>query len=464
MAAQLKVNEWILEYYANEIFKEFNENHKLSSQTMSLVEVLIMNQSYNKKDTVNELIIFLMVLCRLSDGSDPTIVYEEHENSDDGSEISLSSCTPLEDLISHWKALVNMQVDEDIVAEGNELTHIIQLESVLVCLRIDEQDRAKAVFDRQFGTVDESNKELMKTVRRLKNMVSSTQPVKKNVYTDFLGKILKFLNKIPSTLRRPSLIIAAEEALNSLDKCPHKGGSGDADQGSNSFTRTRSKENSTDSTTSDTEKGKAGKKHDTSNEKEKRKLWNENKERFGENQEEPSSSGLGNEPQNKSSSDECKSPNKKLRRDGKTYKSLISPEKSPGKPSRSSTPQKKKSDLHAEKAGPSGRSRQENRVDRHLSEHLNSSSDSSDVCVNDELEDEFNRISTLSTTSRGRKKWTDEEMEEFYDATVMLGVGKWAQIKEYMGTERTGVMLKDKWRNMVKNGDIERFAKVKKRK
>ncbi|WAR21383.1 hypothetical protein MAR_015357 [Mya arenaria] len=279
MAAQLKVNEWILEYYANEIFKEFNENHKLSSQTMSLVEVLIMNQSYNKKDTVNELIIFLMVLCRLSDGSDPTIVYEEHENSDDGSEISLSSCTPLEDLISHWKALVNMQVDEDIVAEGNELTHIIQLESVLVCLRIDEQDRAKAVFDRQFGTVDESNK-------------------------------------------------AAEEALNSLDK-------------------------------------------------------------------------------------------------------------------------------HAEKAGPSGRSRQENRVDRHLSEHLNSSN---------ELEDEFNRISTLSTTSRGRKKWTDEEMEEFYDATVMLGVGKWAQIKEYMGTERTGVMLKDKWRNMVKNGDIERFAKVKKRK
>ena len=64
-----------------------------------------------------------------------------------------------------------------------------------------------------------------------------------------------------------------------------------------------------------------------------------------------------------------------------------------------------------------------------------------------------------------KKKWTEEEMSEFYSAVKMFGVGKWAQIKNHLNTSRSNVMLKDKWRNMVKNDDVGRLeAERKKRK
>lgn len=62
-----------------------------------------------------------------------------------------------------------------------------------------------------------------------------------------------------------------------------------------------------------------------------------------------------------------------------------------------------------------------------------------------------------------KRKWSESEMLEFYDAVQTCGVGKWAQIKEYLSTSRTNVMLKDKWRNMVKSGDAERIRDSRKR-
>jgi len=35
----------------------------------------------------------------------------------------------------------------------------------------------------------------------------------------------------------------------------------------------------------------------------------------------------------------------------------------------------------------------------------------------------------VSKLSKGRKKWSEEEMEEFYDAVVTIGVGRWAVVK-----------------------------------
>lgn len=62
-----------------------------------------------------------------------------------------------------------------------------------------------------------------------------------------------------------------------------------------------------------------------------------------------------------------------------------------------------------------------------------------------------------------KRKWSESEMVEFYDAVQTCGLGKWAQIKEYLNTSRTNVMLKDKWRNMVKSGDAERIRESRKR-
>jgi hypothetical protein len=62
-----------------------------------------------------------------------------------------------------------------------------------------------------------------------------------------------------------------------------------------------------------------------------------------------------------------------------------------------------------------------------------------------------------------KRKWTEDEMLEFYDAVKTIGVGRWAEIKEYMGSERTGVMLKDKWRNMIKSGDLKQIEEDRKK-
>ena len=70
--------------------------------------------------------------------------------------------------------------------------------------------------------------------------------------------------------------------------------------------------------------------------------------------------------------------------------------------------------------------------------------------------------STSLTKKRG--KWTEDEMSDFYDAVVSFGVGKWAEIKDFLGTSRTGVQLKDKYRNMLKSGDLANLEKRRKKK
>ena len=69
-------------------------------------------------------------------------------------------------------------------------------------------------------------------------------------------------------------------------------------------------------------------------------------------------------------------------------------------------------------------------------------------------------------TTGGHKKvmWSQEEMEEFYDAVQIFGVGKWAEIRDHLSTSRSSVKLKDKWRTMTRRGDIEEIQKKRNKK
>ena len=71
----------------------------------------------------------------------------------------------------------------------------------------------------------------------------------------------------------------------------------------------------------------------------------------------------------------------------------------------------------------------------------------------------------LGTVSipKHRKVWSQEEMEDFYDAVKVFGVGKWAEIRDHLGTSRSSVQLKDKWRTMLKRGDVQELKKKRKR-
>ena len=66
----------------------------------------------------------------------------------------------------------------------------------------------------------------------------------------------------------------------------------------------------------------------------------------------------------------------------------------------------------------------------------------------------------------GHKKvmWSQEEMEEFYDAVMIFGVGNWAKIRDHLCTTRSSVKLKDKWRTMEKRGDVQELQNRRKKK
>ncbi|XP_056595090.1 telomeric repeat-binding factor 1 [Triplophysa dalaica] len=63
--------------------------------------------------------------------------------------------------------------------------------------------------------------------------------------------------------------------------------------------------------------------------------------------------------------------------------------------------------------------------------------------------------SNISTTSRGRRKWTSKEDYELKAGVRQYGVGKWAVILNAFNLEnRTSVMLKDRWRTLKKQNIV----------
>ncbi|XP_070212430.1 uncharacterized protein [Littorina saxatilis] len=69
---------------------------------------------------------------------------------------------------------------------------------------------------------------------------------------------------------------------------------------------------------------------------------------------------------------------------------------------------------------------------------------------------DFQKRRSLALSSRnarrrpgGRKKWTEREEHDFYKAVQRHGVGRWAQIRSELRTQRTNVHLKDKWRTIA---------------
>ncbi|XP_038076918.1 telomeric repeat-binding factor 2-like isoform X2 [Patiria miniata] len=69
--------------------------------------------------------------------------------------------------------------------------------------------------------------------------------------------------------------------------------------------------------------------------------------------------------------------------------------------------------------------------------------------------DTWNGNATLRKLPNRRKPWTEDEVDLLKKAIRRYGVGRWSEmIVSYDFNGRTNVNLKDKWRTMVKNGEI----------
>jgi hypothetical protein len=71
----------------------------------------------------------------------------------------------------------------------------------------------------------------------------------------------------------------------------------------------------------------------------------------------------------------------------------------------------------------------------------------------------FVRESSVESSRGKRSPWLEAEVNEFYRGVQIYGVGNWGRIRDAMKTTRSGVHLKDKWRTILKSGEINRLRK-----
>lgn len=64
-----------------------------------------------------------------------------------------------------------------------------------------------------------------------------------------------------------------------------------------------------------------------------------------------------------------------------------------------------------------------------------------------------------STESRSRKPWQPKEEERLYVGVQKYGVGQWRKVADFLGSNRSNVDVKDKWRTMTKQGKLKTYEK-----
>ncbi|XP_060571843.1 telomeric repeat-binding factor 2-like [Ruditapes philippinarum] len=489
------VNNWILDYYTYSAWREFKAENTISASTLDSIAG-ILGKTWQGDELRNDKKLFLTILSRLKDGSDINMRY--YENCDD---------TPLEDLVPHFMNLVNLQIDQKLLEEGEQLYNVVRCEAVRACCRAGDFEKAKDVFER-LKLKEIKDKPYVNMIKELQSLMKNKDTETSLSYDDFVSDMTDYLQLIADSFEEPTIIAAAKKLL-IRKSCRHK----DTNKNSESLSRIPAKEvldeiGNKDKSNNNNNNERLSPKSDKQR---LRKLWDQNvKEMFGDEspphteETEESSDVLFVNPKQSSSSKTPRkdrsashSPLSKTSTPQKNGTSLFKvPARKPSttdpSSSRTSTPKAGHSAAKSpfkrptstkesgrltspistvspvQRVSTSDRSGEESpdfqyrknkgRADRH--EPVISSS------RKNVADDNRSVVSDLSSMYGGTKKrkWTDEEMYEFYDAVNTMGVGRWAQIKEYLNTTRTGVMLKDKWRNMIKSGDVERIQKKRQKK
>ncbi|KAH3864646.1 hypothetical protein DPMN_027669 [Dreissena polymorpha] len=557
LKSKIRINELILEYSFTEIWEEFKLAKSLSEDTVELLNVLV-KREYSSNEFVTQLLSFLMVLYCLHESKQP--IREEICGQGE-------SMTPLEEMHIYWDTLVNFQTEEEIKEIGQSFVSVIKQAAVHACLRQGKKQLAQQVFDKMFTAEDRAN-DTNGSVKCTKKMIkrgTSNVPDDKRLVDD----IITYLGMVSDQYATPALLMA-EKLMNCRENAGHKNNNNThlsiqgecstvrdggklREPGSRKQHSTARKRYSRDviqkaqeqlepeDMTGLMERGNARLKQLWSKVRHNgerqcqaettveqgimergnarlKQLWSKNnKKKFSESPERPSSSSpddMDSQQETQappspthtdSASTSCTAPKKRKpsepdasqRRSGSNFepskgRSVSDTTTSKGSSVSDTTPTKGKfcsdttpsnqrsgSDTNPSKgrsgndttlsnrrsssdSNPSNRStdgpfpglryrKNIGRPDRHKPATNRAMSDVSDI--------EDDNRSMTSSGSSSRQRWTWEETVEFYKAVKMIGVGKWSKIQDYLGTTRSQVQLKDKWRNVVKSGDAKKLKR-----
>ncbi|XP_061182545.1 telomeric repeat-binding factor 2-like [Saccostrea echinata] len=397
------VNRWILEYTFSLVWKDFVECGSVDRKNnRDLIQWILGQQVFEEPEELWQIYI-LSLLCRLVDGETYETKYEAGSN-----------LTVLEDAAGILETFLK-DIPQSLQKEGHDFLDTLKQQAVYVCCRDDNFEAAKEVYARQFSEISsersqQENKE--NNNREIQKLLKSENPKHSTLnthrYTDFLHKAQKFLKHFIKT-DEPVLLQMA-----------HKKWKPQAKGMTNGHDKFKDKFVNLESLTKVCETMGEPKERSWPNFMEQRDL----KEHIQRVNTEKTDQVNSNDNANTASTN-------------------------------GSSPLKRKSGEISDSQGNSS-----------LATRIRTNTNMNPrVILNAKLPKLHvpspARSVPKATSSPGklRKPWLEAEVNDFYQGVQIFGVGNWSQIRDAMKTSRTNVQLKDKWRTILKTGEIKRLEK-----
>nr|XP_022331122.1 uncharacterized protein LOC111129178 isoform X2 [Crassostrea virginica] len=398
------VNQLILDYAVFVVWNDYVEQGSVDCHSnRELIQWIISQEPEKVPQTY-----ILYLLCRLNDGENYLNKYSEE-----------STLTVLEDAAEILEIFLT-NVKQSFQKEGKDLLRAVKEEAVYVCCRDDNFETAKEVYSRLFLSNSKEGENGKENINKdIQKLLKSKSPVHFNAvnlhkYEDFLTKAKRFLQHFIN-LEEPYLMAekdAARMCTCRTSQTSVTADSGYGDRQVNLGTLMKVCE----------EMGVP-----------KRKSW----PNFMEHR-------SLKEHLQKVNADKNRETNSNI-----NANTASSPEK------RSSPRKRKFSDS------------EDTAADKSLSTRVQEKASLNSKKI---LDFEIPKMATrgdqsspaknpLSPVTGKRNPWLEAEVDDFYQAVLIFGVGNWSQIRDAMKTARTNVQLKDKWRTILKCGEINRLKK-----
>lgn len=395
---QQTVTRWIVEYAVFVVWNDFVKHKTVDRNNNRDLIQWIAGQIITGKREIQQSYL-MSLLCRLNDGRNYMIRYNED-----------SILTVLEDAAEVLQILIK-DIKPPLYKEGQDFLKAMRQEAVYVCCRANNFDDAKEVFNRQFSSsADKGAEDKEHNKQEIQKMLKTKNPqhhlLTSHEYDDFLLKAQNFLKHFVNT-GKPSLLKMAESRQDHTTADPI----------------CRDKRVNLGSLMKVCDEMGVSKESSWPNFMEQRAL----KEHLQQVNQEKKKQSNTNINANAAST-----------------------------PTKECSPKKRK---HA--------AVDESRMDTSLASRVQENSNLNPyVILNAELPqlqtklNEKSPTKSLPSPGKLRNPWLEAEVNEFYQAVQIFGIGNWSRIKNAMRTYRTNVQLKDKWRTILKTGEINRLKKL----
>ncbi|XP_062581323.1 telomeric repeat-binding factor 2-like [Saccostrea cucullata] len=405
---QQMVNRWILDYTISLVWKDFVECGSVDrNNNRDLVQWILAQQLFEEPEDLQ--IYILPLICRLVDGETYDTKYVEESN-----------LTVLEDAAGILETFLK-DAARSLQKEGLDFLDELKQQAVFVCCRDDNFEAAKDVYTRQFSGSGKNQQEYKENNNReIQKLLKSENPKHSTLdthgYGDFLHKAQEFLRHFVKT-EEPVLLQATSlfPMANKKWKQQVKGTTNHHDKFQDKIVNLETLTKVCESMRS----------------KPKDKSW----PNFMEQRE-------LREHLQKVNTEKTNLVNSNA--NANTASSSAS----------SSSPVKRKIAEISDS--------QENRR-KSLATRIQAKTNMNPRVI---LNEELPKIASPSKSSKAvaspgklRNPWLEAEVNDFYQGVQIFGVGNWSQIKDAMKTSRTNVQLKDKWRTILKTGEITRLEK-----